>query len=289
MTNINTELNRRIALIAADRQSGASELLVEVLGVLKGGLETAQPIGPIARALCRAQPSMASVWNAALAALAAELTPGQFDRFVERARRAPAAIERFAVELLGSESDLVTISFSGTVARVIEALARTRTVRVACGEGRPALEGRRLATRLAAAGIAVTCFSDGALGHALESAEAVVVGADAVTPDWFLNKSGTRMLAAAAAQRGVPVYVVAARDKFVSHSVANRLIITEGAPAEIWDAAPSGVAVRNPYFEPTPLDLVTAVISDAGVLGSGMVGDVCGAPPDAVLKALDAL
>ncbi len=39
-------------------------------------------------------------------------------------------------------------------------------------------------------------------------------------PDWFLNKTGTRMLAASAAQQGVPVYVVATRDKFVSPAVA---------------------------------------------------------------------
>jgi translation initiation factor 2B subunit (eIF-2B alpha/beta/delta family) len=33
--------------------------------------------------------------------------------------------------------------------------------------------------------------------------------------------------------------------------------------------------VRNPYFESTPFDLVAAVISDIGVLGTGMIPDVC--------------
>src|SRR5436190_1738139 len=82
---------------------------------------------------------------------------------------------------------------------------------------RPALEGRRLASRLAAAGIAVTYFSDAAISQALGGADAVVFGADAVAPEWFLNKSGTRMLAAAAGQQGLPVHVIATRDKFVSH------------------------------------------------------------------------
>ena len=40
-------------------------------------------------------------------------------------------------------------------------------------------------------------------------------------------------------------------------------------------SAPAGVTVRNPYFERTPLDIVTAIISDIGVLGTGMVPDVC--------------
>jgi translation initiation factor 2B subunit (eIF-2B alpha/beta/delta family) len=148
-------------------------------------------------------------------------------------------------------------------------------LRVSCSESRPALEGRTLAARLVSAGAAVTCFSDAALGHALGAADAVVVGADAVAPEWFLNKSGTRMLAAAAAQQGVPVYVLASRDKFVTHAIASRLVIREGEAAEIWEGPPPGVVVRNPYFEPTPLDLVTSVISDVGVLGAGMVPDVC--------------
>ncbi len=116
----------------------------------------------------------------------------------------------------------------------------------------------------------------------------MLVGADAVAPEWFLNKSGTRMLAAAAAQQGMPVYVVATRDKFVSHAIAARLVVREGAPAEIWGTPPAGVTVRNPYFEPTPLDLVAGIISDIGVLGTGMVPDVCDESQDALtLQALD--
>ena len=83
------------------------------------------------------------------------------------------------------------------------------------------------------------------------------------------------MLAAAASQQGVPFYVVATRDKFVSSEIASRLVVRSGDPNEIWDAPPEGVEVWNPYFESTPLDLVTAVISDTGVLGTGMVPDVC--------------
>jgi translation initiation factor 2B subunit (eIF-2B alpha/beta/delta family) len=76
------------------------------------------------------------------------------------------------------------------------------------------------------------------------------------------------MLAAAAAQQGVPLYVVATRDKFVSHGVAGRLVVREGAASEVWEAPPAGVTVRNPYFESTPLELVASLITDIGVIGS---------------------
>ena len=124
---------------------------------------------------------------------------------------------------------LVTISFSRTVVTVLEAVAATRQLRVSCSESRPALEGT-------AAGVAAR--RGRRRGHVLQrcghrpalgGADGVVLGADAVAPEWFLNKAGTRMLAAAAAQQGVPVQVMATRDKFVSHAVGGRLAMREGA------------------------------------------------------------
>lgn len=294
---MNSDLERRIALLASDRESGASEILDEAIDILRGTLAHGADVVDVARALCRAQPSLASIWNAAMTAVAAVDDPARFDQFVQRVSRAPDALVRFAREAFdvdlppegGSHTvedvasgfsrkgplRLVTVSFSRSVETVLRALAAARPVRVACAEGRPALEGRRLAVRLSEQGIAVTCFSDAAIGHALGAAEAVIVGADAVAPEWFLNKSGTRMLATAAAQQGVPVYVVATRDKFVDRALAAVLRVREGEASEIWDGAPAGVAVRNPYFEHTPLDLVTSVISDVGLLGVGMVPEVC--------------
>jgi translation initiation factor eIF-2B subunit delta len=132
--------------------------------------------------------------------------------------------------------------------------------------------------------VPVTFYLDAALAQALGHASAVVVGADAVGPAAFLNKSGTRTLAAVAAQQGVPVYVVATRDKFVAPDLWLQLSIGEGSASEVWDAAPPGVHVRNAYFEPIPFDLVTAVISDAGVLGTGMVPQVCEALADPIAR-----
>jgi translation initiation factor eIF-2B subunit delta/methylthioribose-1-phosphate isomerase len=292
MAGVPAELERRIAQIASDRTSGASEILDEVISVLRHAIGSGAPMIVVAQAICRAQPSMAPVWNATFEALA---SPQRFERFAKRVARAPEQLTRFAVDFLSSDPGpaplrLVTLSFSRSVARVLEALTHTHPLHVACSEGRPALEGRRLASRLAESGIPVTYFSDAALGHALASADAVVLGADTVAPEWFLNKSGTRMLAATADQQGLPVYVVATRDKFVSRAVAECILVTEGAPSELWESAPAGVTVRNPYFERTPLDLVASVITDVGVLGAGMVPDVCSESHDATtLRALEDL
>jgi translation initiation factor 2B subunit (eIF-2B alpha/beta/delta family) len=294
---MDSELHKRVAAVAADLQSGASAILAEVVAILRAGLERGAAIHPIALKLCRAQPSMAPVWNAAIEALAPNGAQ-RLERFAERARRAPAAIARFALESLATDAPasqrgalrVVTLSYSGTVAWALESLHATGPLHVACSESRPGLEGRRLAARLAAGDIQVMCFSDAAIAHALAGAHAVILGADAVSPDWFLNKSGSRMLTAAAAQLGLPVYVLASRDKFASRDLAVHLTNRDGGASEIWPDAPDGVIVANPYFEQTPLDLITAVISDLGVLGAALVPDACTAVHDATaLESLRAL
>jgi translation initiation factor 2B subunit (eIF-2B alpha/beta/delta family) len=282
MADLVAELDRRIAQLAADRESGASELLDQAIRIVADARAADVATGPVVRALCRAQPTMASFWTLAMEALASDQ---RFEQFVQRVQRAPQALARFAVECFANDGGdgplrLVTLSRSRSVLTVFEALHLGREIRVSCAESRPGLEGRALASQLASSGVGVTLLSDAAIAHAVSAADAVVVGADAVGPEWFLNKSGTRMLAAAAAQQGVPVYVAATRDKFVGAAIGGRLVLREGAPAEIWDAAPAGVDVRNPYFEATPLDMVTSVISDIGVLGTGMIADVCEAAAD---------
>jgi translation initiation factor eIF-2B subunit delta len=258
----------RIARIAADRESGASEILAAAIAILQ---ETpAHDLPDVTRALRAAQPSMAPLWNATEAALR-----GDLERFAQRVARSPAAIARFTADLLttGAPPDrplsLVTISYSSTVAHALEVLARMRRIDVVCAEGRPALEGRRMAARLAAAGIPITFYTDAALGVGLARAAAVVVGADAVAPEWFFNKVGTRMLAASALQQGIATYVLAGREKFVTAAVAARLSIRSGSEVEVDSEPAFGITVLNPYYERIPLELVAAVVSDVGVLPPG--------------------
>jgi hypothetical protein len=76
-------------------------------------------------------------------------------------------------------------------------------------ESRPLCEGCAMAQRLAAAGLQVTLITDAQAGVFVEQADAVLLGADAVTPDGVVNKVGSRLLALAAKAAGVPVLAVA--------------------------------------------------------------------------------
>lgn len=276
---LSPELEKRVRQVASDNTSGASDILDRVTLLLQDVLDSGGPVRRVARGLCDAQPAMAGVWNAALHAVAHVDDPAGFRGFVTRVQRGERALLRFGLECFDAGAEgplrLATFSFSRTVVALITALSESREVRVACAEGRPMREGQRMAAALAAAGIGVTYYTDAAIGQALGAVDAVLVGADAITPHAVINKSGTRLLAAAAAHQGAPVYVAAAREKFVSQAVSLHLSVREGPADEVWPAPPPGVEVRNAYFEPTPLDLITGVITDAGVIGAALIPDVC--------------
>jgi translation initiation factor 2B subunit (eIF-2B alpha/beta/delta family) len=283
-------LAQRLRAFGDNHLSGALSLTADALGILRDVLDR-ETLPGVARALCEAQPAMAPVWNAALAALAGH---ARFEAFERRLERAPAALVRVTlreldlVRLSDGRSEplrVVTYSGSGSVLRVLEALATRRGVHVSVAEGRPNLEGRDLAERLARAGVAVDYYLDAALSHAIDQAALVLVGADAIGSNVFINKSGTRLVLAAAAHAHVPVYVVATRDKLAAPAVWGLLRLPEHAPAEIWPDSPRGIAVRNRPFEFVPCSLATAFLTDLGVLDAHMLPAACEGQEDPELLA----
>ncbi|MBI2833810.1 MAG: hypothetical protein HYX76_05220 [Acidobacteria bacterium] len=270
---MNEHVAAAIEGIRRNNSASASELLERAVRLLRQ-IDRGE-LGAAGRALCRAQPCMASIWNAVAAALD---SPAELERFAERATRRNAAIARFARDALLAERangaaalHLVAYSSSGVVLATIETLSREREIVVSCSEARPVLEGRAFAERLAGAGVRIEFYTDAALGTALKRATAVVIGADAIAPDWFVNKAGTCAIAAAACDAGVPVYVLAGRDKWVHDTVARLMEFREGEGTEIWEAPPPRVRVRNPYFESIPSRVVSGFVSDVGLLSPDMM------------------
>ena len=226
---------------------------------------------------------MASIWNAAICAIESLSAPDAWDRAVRRWERADTALDRVATHALTFDDapprHVVTFSMSGSVVRVLKKLSKAtaQTMRVSCSEGRPALEGRRLATALQAEGIEVDFYSDAALGVALGAADLLLLGADAIGPAAWINKAGSQVLVSAAHVRGLPVHVVTTSDKLVMPTLWPHLALRHGPAAEVWEAPAAGIRIHNPYFESIPLDFVSTVITDIGVLGVDMVPSACAA------------
>jgi methylthioribose-1-phosphate isomerase len=163
----------------------------------------------------------------------------------------------------------------GTALGVVRS-ARDKDISVIACETRPYLQGARLtAWECMQEGIPCTLVTDNMAGHLMSRGEAdlVIVGADRIAANGdTANKIGTYTLAVLARRHGLPFYVAAPLSTFDAKMPDGAQIPIEERGAEEvtgyrgirW--APRGVAVRNPAFDVTPAELITAIICEKGVV-----------------------
>jgi methylthioribose-1-phosphate isomerase len=165
----------------------------------------------------------------------------------------------------------------GTALGVVQAAHHAaRPIHVWVDETRPYLQGARLtAWELRQAGVDHTLIPDGAAGSLMAAGrvDVVLVGADRVAANGDVaNKVGTYPLAVLAARHGIPFYVVVPLSSLDLATPDGQAIpIEERAADEVATfrgqrVAPLGTQVHNPGFDITPAELVTAIVTEAGVL-----------------------
>jgi methylthioribose-1-phosphate isomerase len=165
----------------------------------------------------------------------------------------------------------------GTALGVIRsAIEAGKRIAVFADETRPFLQGARLtAWELAEDGIPVTLITDNMAGHFMSRGDvhAVIVGADRVAANGDVaNKIGTYMVAVLAQRHQIPFYVAAPLSTIDLETPNGQAIpIEERDGAEVTAVAgvrfaPAGVAARHPAFDVTPAELVTALITEKGLI-----------------------
>ena len=206
------------------------------------------------------------------------------------------AIGRYGAPLLPQSGGVLTHCNTGALATAGygTALGVIRTawengnrVSVFCTETRPWLQGARLTTwELARIGIPATLIVDAAAAALMASGEvgAVVVGADRITANGDVaNKVGTYMLAVLARAHALPLYAAAPLSTVDLGTSGGGDVVVEERPEEEVACfggrrlAPPGTRVRNPAFDVTPSALVTAIVTERGVVRP---------PYEAALRAL---
>ncbi|HEY4227224.1 MAG TPA: S-methyl-5-thioribose-1-phosphate isomerase [Candidatus Limnocylindrales bacterium] len=165
----------------------------------------------------------------------------------------------------------------GTALGVVQATHHAeRPLHVWVDETRPYLQGARLtAWELKQAGVPHTLIPDMAAGPLMARGEVdvIVVGADRIAANGdTANKIGTYTLAVLAARHGVPFLVCAPMSSVDLDTPDGDAIPIEDRPAiEVTEIrgvhiAPEGTAVKNPSFDVTPADLITAIVTEEGAL-----------------------
>ena len=204
-----------------------------------------------------------------------------FDEDVAANRR----IGRNGAALLGNRATLLTHCNAGALATagygtalgvVRAAVEAGKSIAVFADETRPYLQGARLtAWELQQDGIDVTLITDSMAGHFFQQGkfDAVVVGADRIAANGdTANKIGTYTVAVLASAHNVPFYVAAPWSTIDAHCASGADIpIEERSAKEVVEisgarVAPEGINVRHPAFDVTPARLITAIITDRGVL-----------------------
>ncbi|MCJ7729335.1 MAG: S-methyl-5-thioribose-1-phosphate isomerase [Sedimentisphaerales bacterium] len=165
----------------------------------------------------------------------------------------------------------------GTALSVIfEAHKRGRKFKVYVDETRPLLQGARLTTwELKQAGVDVTLICDNMAGWLMKQGQisAVITGADRIAANGDVaNKVGTYSLSVLAKNSGIPFYVAAPSSTFdLSIKSGAEIPIEQRAAEEVTrfggtQIAPDGISVCNPAFDITDASLITAIITEKGII-----------------------
>ena len=227
-----------------------------------------------ARALAASRPTAVN--------LAWALEEMRADPSAERARRLHAeevercrAMAAHAADLFGpgtralthcNAGALATGGYGSALGALRAAWERGLLAHVWVDETRPLLQGARLtAWELEAAGIPHAVIADSAAASLMAAGEVdcVVTGADRIAANGdTANKIGTYSLAVLAAHHGIPFYVVAPTSTVDPDTPSGAEIpIEERAGAEVT----ARFAARNPAFDVTPAELITAIVTEHGV------------------------
>jgi methylthioribose-1-phosphate isomerase len=215
----------------------------------------------------------------------AEILLTEAQRIHEEDITANLRIGEFGAELLPRGSRVLTLCNTGALATgghgtalgvIRTAFSQGKIEMVYACETRPVLQGARLtAWELKRDGIPFRLIVDFATGllFSRKMVDAVLVGADRVAKNGdFANKLGTHILALLAQRHNVPFYVVAPSTSFDLSLPRGDLIPIEERPEEEVLApygcrfAPEGVRAWNPAFDLTPEELVTAFVTEKGVI-----------------------
>jgi methylthioribose-1-phosphate isomerase len=171
---------------------------------------------------------------------------------------------------------LATTGYGTALAPIRTAHAQGKELHVLVDETRPFLQGSRLtAWELREAGVRQTLITDNMAGYFMRRGEVdcIIVGADrVVTNGDVANKIGTYGLAVMAQAHAIPFYVAAPTSTIdASLQSGDDIPIEQRDPLEVTHLAgqflaPEGVQAAHPAFDVTPHALITAIITERGIV-----------------------
>jgi translation initiation factor 2B subunit (eIF-2B alpha/beta/delta family) len=277
-----TNILRKVGELGQDRVHGATFLGRQALELLSAAAQASDAKDAdalfshlllVSSRVRKAQTAMANVWNLTGKVLhlvdrerakvaSVEDLKRRVEEFgqqtVRQAEEASEYSSRNTVSILPQDGQVLTHSYSSTVLRSLELGFKSRRgFKVYVTESFPGMEGKQFARSLIRLGVPVKLIADSAVDSIIPHVNLVLVGADSVLKEGSLiHKTGTREIAVAAKNNGIPFCSSSETAKFsTSDFLGERPQIPEG------------------IFDITPAEYISNFITEEGQVSPGRVQD----------------
>jgi len=259
------ELNRDSK--AQDASFLAAEIEDAVIDVLRVMPSLAPPINALHRVMGQMEETLVTGPSVAELKATVDKVAENFFAWTEDALD---KVAQYGAEKIQNGDVIFTYSMSSTVSRIFRAAkSQGKSFSVIVTESRPGNEGLWTVTEMDKADIPVSVSIDACIGELVPRCDAVFVGADAVSSHGSsLCKVGTYPTALVARAHGVPFYIAADTLKFDSSTLLGLPFRVDSLHRHevLTEEYPEHVQVLGRLFDETPPELVTAIITEVGLL-----------------------
>lgn len=299
MSNFSKDYNKIVEDIKYGRIYSSTETVITALKMLKntlyegGNKEAINRYRYLAEEIINVRPTSALLINS-IRELTREIIEGYKERGIKGAReRANNTYDMLRKKILQSmetsasiaskrieDGDtILTNSYSIYVKKTLEKVKDSgKEVSVYIPESRPGSEGLKLAEEISQMGFDVTLIVDSAVRYVMKEIDKVLLASEAIAANGALiNKVGTSLIALAANEARVRVFVVSSTLKFSPETFLGEIVeIVEADPNSIiskdkleeWQGK---VKVRAPLFDVTPPEYIDAIITERGLIAPQVV------------------
>lgn len=189
------------------------------------------------------------------------------ERLLNSLNKAMEISTDYAAGLIPNGATVFLLSCSSSVTKTIEKAA-SKNIKAIVAESRPLCEGVRTAEECVKLGIETTLITDSQAGIFTKDCSLVLIGADAILASGdVVNKAGSSLIAAAAAEHNVPLHIVAYTWKIHPEDMIR---LEEKSPSEVLKGK-HPFHIRNIYFDITPARNVTSIATEQGLMSPSQV------------------
>ncbi|MBI5375759.1 MAG: hypothetical protein HZA77_10000 [Candidatus Schekmanbacteria bacterium] len=283
---MNRKINKNLATIIGDNTSGSAAIRESLAGLFKEILliestsdsEAASMLRGAAEKAFKSHQSMAAIYhlckfiNTQLKNKTKK-TPfkasvlGALGAYCSKIRTDENKLFENGAKIIKDKMVILTYSYSTAVLQILKlASLQGKNFSVICPESRPAFEGVRFAEEIAKQKIKTTLIVDAAIYGAIKSCDMILVGADTVTTDGIINKTGTEWIATSAKALKKPAYSAFTIEKVLPSPHSKKIKILNKPSYEVYKGKVKSIEVENRYFDITPLHEFSGFITEMGAM-----------------------